>query len=101
MRIGSLPLPRAELLRLGASLKNKGEQPTEYQRLARMAQILASSINVALIDRGWTAETSPGEDIVLRRDRHVLIPFAELMQCAEGKGRGGRGCRGNRPSLIE
>lgn len=45
---------------------------------------MATALVLALIDLGWTATTTPGEDIVLRRDGHELRPFNELPAVAEG-----------------
>lgn len=43
------------------------------------------ALSLALLEAGWSVSTSPGEEIVFRRDAHEVRPFTELMGVATGK----------------
>ena len=47
--------------------------------------IVNMAVSLALLDAGWTVSTSPGEEIVFRREGCEVRPFAELMGVAMGK----------------
>jgi Zn-dependent protease with chaperone function len=47
--------------------------------------VVNMALSLALLESGWTVSTSPGEEIVFRRDGREMRPFAELMGVAMGK----------------
>jgi Zn-dependent protease with chaperone function len=47
--------------------------------------VVNMALSLALLGAGWSVSTSPGEEIVFRRDAHEIRPFAELMGVATGK----------------
>jgi hypothetical protein len=77
--------PSQELARRGASLTEPGEQLSDDERAQRMAQLIAAGLCVMLTEKGWTLETAPGDEIVLRRDAHELRPFSEVQAVALGQ----------------
>lgn len=69
---GRLPPPPATL--------GEREAPVLHQ-----IQVATMALSLALLNAGWTAVTSPGEEIVLRRDGRELRVFHELMLLATGR----------------
>jgi heat shock protein HtpX len=74
------------------SLPFAGRFPRESRELTEAEQAVLEQIHVvnmalslALLGAGWTATTSPGEEIVFARDGREVRPFAELTQVASGK----------------
>ena len=55
------------------------------QALLHQIHVVNMALSLALLDAGWTVSTSPGEEVVFRRDTHEMRPFAELMGVAMGK----------------
>ena len=55
------------------------------QALLHQIHVVNMALSLALLDAGWTVSTSPGEEVVFRRDMHETRPFAELMGVAMGK----------------
>jgi len=55
------------------------------QALLHQIHAVNMALSLALLDAGWTVSTSPGEEVVFRRDAHEMRPFAELMGVAMGK----------------
>ena len=55
------------------------------QALLHQIHVVNMALSLALLDAGWTVSTSPGEEVVFRRDAHEMRPFAELMGVAMGK----------------
>lgn len=63
-----------------------GGAPGESEEMAlNQLHVVNMALSVALLDAGWSVSTSPGEEIVFRRDAHEIRPFAELMGVATGK----------------
>lgn len=69
---GKLPPPPATL--------GERDAPVLHQ-----IQLATMGLSLAVFNAGWTGTTSPGEEIVFRRDGHELRVFHELMLLAMGK----------------
>jgi Zn-dependent protease with chaperone function len=82
---GSVPTDIGVLAGLGARLTTFGEAPpSEAERASRMLQLFSQAIVVALVDRGWTASTVPGEEVLLALDGRDMRPLLELSAVASG-----------------
>jgi hypothetical protein len=84
VRADAIP-PSQELARRGARLTEPGEQLSADERAQRMAHLIAAGLCVKLTGQGWTVQTAPGEEIVLRREDHELRPFSEVPAVALGQ----------------
>jgi len=79
LTVGSVPLSRAMLIGLG-----RGEIMVE-DRVTHAKQVIVAALALLLIDAGWRAETTPGEQIVLRRSGAGPISFGELLALVSGE----------------
>lgn len=57
----------------------------EDQTVLHQIHVTNVALSLALLEAGWTASTSPGEQIVFRRDGHEFRPFGELMDVGAGR----------------
>ena len=58
---------------------------TDRDRSERAWQLIIAAISLRLVSTGWTGNTLPGEEIVLRRDGHELRPYSELSAVMEAR----------------
>jgi hypothetical protein len=77
------PATRADLIRVGRGLI-AGAAPDEACIGAAWPLIVAA-VCVTLAPLGWTAETWPGHEVVLRRGDEELRPWSELTGVVEGR----------------
>jgi heat shock protein HtpX len=84
LRAGALPLPRTELARIGGLLEREGEDLARDARIQRTIELLGASLSLALLDAGWTAESAPGEEIVLRREGQEIRPGGDIARMDAG-----------------
>jgi hypothetical protein len=82
--MSTVPASQAAFAGLGSSLFDKDESPSEDERIGRAWQLMIGAIGLTLLSDGWTAETLPGDEIVLRRDRCEFRPFSELNAMVQG-----------------
>jgi hypothetical protein len=83
--MSTLPASQAAFARLGSSVFDGDESPPEDERIERVWQLMIGAIGLTLLSAGWTAETLPGDEIVLRRDRHEFRLFSELKAMMQGR----------------
>jgi Zn-dependent protease with chaperone function len=82
---GSVPTDLGVLAGLGARLTTSREtRPSEAERASRMLQLFSQAIVVALVDRGWTPSTVPGDEVLLSSGGRDVRPHLELSAVASG-----------------
>ena len=83
--IASVPTYLVELARLGTRLVGPEEPPASGEaRAARMVQLLAHAIIAALVSRGWSAQTTVGNEITVRHGELEFRPLSELRDVVAG-----------------
>jgi heat shock protein HtpX len=81
----TIPTSGVELARLGASLLSSDDGVVDdHARAARMIALIAAGLTLALFDCGWIAETTPGDEILVRRDGHEVRAMTELNAVLSG-----------------
>ncbi len=86
--IATVPTSRLDLAPLGDAFlgldRDEAAAVPADIRVSHGVQLLTSAIALALVDVGWTASASIGDEIVLTRDGRDLRPFSELLAIATG-----------------
>jgi Zn-dependent protease with chaperone function len=83
--IGDPPRTKEELLTIGRGIL-KGAAAQDVDQCVGMAwQLIIAAFCLTLAPLGWSAETHPGEEVVLRKGNTVLRPWSELRDVMDGK----------------
>jgi Zn-dependent protease with chaperone function len=80
--LGSPPRTAIVLRDLGKSIAPTAPAPAHTQVAW---QLLVAACAVALMREGWTAETEPGQEVVLRRGGDELRPYSEIEAVVAGQ----------------
>jgi Zn-dependent protease with chaperone function len=80
---GMPPATEQELKQIGSGIVPK-EAPDEA-RIGAAWQLIVAAYAMALLPLGWSAETPPGEEAVLRFGAETLRPFSELGAVVSGR----------------
>jgi Zn-dependent protease with chaperone function len=64
---------------------NGGTFGDAEQALLREVRVTAFALSLTLYELGWTAKTSPGEEIAFERNGETVRPSSELFSLAAGK----------------
>lgn len=62
------------------------DRTPDDELVAWFASLVATAMIVAMLDRGWTVDTSPGRPIRLVRGDAAMLPFAEVQAYLDGQG---------------
>jgi hypothetical protein len=81
--IGEPPRTKDELLRIGSGILKEAASPEQCIGVAW--QLIVAAFCLTLAPLGWTAETEPGEEVVLRKGNITLRPWSELRDLMDGK----------------
>jgi Zn-dependent protease with chaperone function len=81
--IGEPPRTKDELLRIGSGMFKEAASPEQCMGAAW--QLIVAAFCLTLAPLGWTAETEPGEEVVLRKGNITLRPWSELRDLMDGK----------------
>jgi heat shock protein HtpX len=81
--IASPPAQRETLIRIGRSIVRANDAPDEAC-LGAAWQLIVAGFSLALEPHGWDADTSPGEEVTLRRGSDELRPWSELSELVNG-----------------
>jgi len=76
------PASRAELITIGRGII-PSVVPDEV-RIGAAWQLIVAAYSLTLAPLGWTAETWPGDEVVLRRGSDELRPWSELSAVVDG-----------------
>jgi len=76
------PASRAELITIGRGII-PSVVPDEV-RIGAAWQLIVAAYSLTLAPLGWTAETWPGDEVVLRRGADELRPWSELSAVVDG-----------------
>jgi heat shock protein HtpX len=84
--IDTLPIGTQGFVEAGRALISDGERPpVDRDDAAKRAfHILYSALAAALLEDGWTFETTPGEPIIFVRDAHRLNAYERVAAAAAG-----------------
>jgi Zn-dependent protease with chaperone function len=77
-------LPFARSSPLGAAGQGTGLD-VDGEAAAVQVRVVTIALSLALHELGWIAMTSPGEEIVFRREGHEVRPFSDLSAVAKGE----------------
>ena len=80
--VGTPPATMSELARIGKVIYPSGE---ERAHAGVAWQLIVAAFALSLGALGWTAETLPGDEVVLRRGADELRPYSELQDVVTGK----------------
>jgi hypothetical protein len=78
----TLPFARSSPLGAGGQ---RAAFDVDHDAAANQVRLATIALSLALHELGWTAVTSPGEEIVFRLGGHEMRPFAELLSIAKGE----------------
>ena len=82
--VGEPPKTKEELVTIGRGiLKESGAEDDHCIDVAW--QLIVAAFCLRLEPLGWTAETLPGEEVLLRHGKTVLRPWSELRDLVDGK----------------
>jgi heat shock protein HtpX len=83
LRLDALPATAA-LAERGTALVDAGETLTVDEKAYRMSQVIAGAACLALLARGWTLVTAPGDEIAFNKSGRELRPFTDILAMAAG-----------------
>ena len=83
--IGEPPRTKEELLQIGRGILKGAAGQDDDQCLGVAWQLIVAAFCLTLAPLGWSAETQPGEEVVLRRGNTVLRPWTELRDLMDGR----------------
>jgi hypothetical protein len=83
--VATAPTTRADFIRIGRATLAKHEEAQDEESIGRAWQLVIAGIGLALVSNGWTAQTPPGLEVMLRRGGEELRPYTELNAVVEGK----------------
>jgi heat shock protein HtpX len=85
IRLRQLTLSTLPFVGALASLTDGDALGEREQAVLKQIQITSLALCLVLYNTGWSAVTSPGQEIVLKREADEVRPYAELMGLAMGK----------------
>jgi Zn-dependent protease with chaperone function len=83
--LGEPPRTQEELLTIGRGILKGAAAEDVEQCLSAAWQLIIAAFCLTLAPVGWSAETLPGDEVVLRKGNTVLRPWSELRDVMEGK----------------
>jgi Zn-dependent protease with chaperone function len=82
--MATIPVARADLLRIGSSLFPAQASLPDDLHIGRAWQLVVGAIGVALEPLGWKPHLSPGTEVTFARNGHALRPWSELNAMTNG-----------------